>query len=482
MDRSHSLDAAFLELDDDQSALHIASVAIFAGPVPSQQKVEAALARRLVLVPRLRQQLMTVPFALGRPVWVDDPDFALTSHLRRTALPEPTDEALHEAVDRILSEHLDHDLPLWEDVVVEGLSRGRWALVTKVHHTMVDGIAGTDLLSTMLDTSARAPSPAPAAPWSPDPRPGLTRLVGDAVKSQSRLRVTELRALPRAAARVARHPRTVAAKALRTGRGLLGLASAAMPTGPSTLVGPLGIDRTYRWSEIDLAEALQVHEQLGGTLNDLVLAVVTRAFRDLLISRGEVPAPHAVRCLVPVSVRRADQRGTFDNQVSALLTTLPIELDDARDRLNEVAVRMRAAKAAHEAEAGEWVTRVADAVPPAALTPFLHLAFRVPHRNLTTVVTNVPGPSERLFLAGRRMLAAYPYVPIADRLRIGVAITSYDDRLLFGVTADLASTPDLGVFVQGLEDGFAELVTLATGKPARTARTDRRTRATRTAR
>ncbi len=234
-----------------------------------------------------------------------------------------------------------------------------------------------------------------------------------------------------------------------------------MPVSSSSLVGPLGRDRCYRWTEVDLGEVLAAHQRLGGTVNDLVLAAVTGAFRELLLARGEEPAPHAVRCLVPVSVRAAQSRGVPDNQVSALLAMLPVELADPRDRLNETAVRMRALKATHEAAAGERVTRWADALPPAAVATFLHLAFRAPHRNLTTVTTNVPGPTTRLYLAGRPLLAAYPYVPIADRLRIGVAVTTYDGKLLFGITCDRDSTPDVAVFVKALEAGLHELLDLA---------------------
>ena len=455
------MDSAFLQVEDGRSALHIASVGIFAGPAPSTAEIVAALERRVHLVPRLRQRLLTVPFALGRPVWADDPDFVLADHVRRVALPGPGDDAeFHEVVDQILTEHLDHDRPLWDDTVVEGLADGRWAVVTKVHHTMVDGIAGTDLLSTMLDSSAEPPVAEEPAPWSPERPPGPARLVTDAVREQARLRLAELRSVPDTV-RAARHPGAVLADTVATGRGLTGFARAIAPTSASSLAGPLGRDRTYRWTSVDLATVLEDHQQLGGTINDLVLAAVTQAFRELLQARGEQPDPHAVRCLVPVSVRRAAAVGTADNEVSALLATLPVDLEEPLDRLTETSIRLRDLKASHEADAGERVTGLADAIPPPLLTAFLHLAFRAPHRNLTTVVTNVPGPSSTLFLAGRPLVATYPYVPIADRLRIGVAITSYEGKLLLGVTADRDSTPDLDVFMNGLDAGFAALHELA---------------------
>jgi len=468
MDRTSALDSAFLQIEDGQSALHIASVGIFAGPPPPQSEILAAIEARLPRAPRLRQRLVEVPFALGRPVWVDDPRFDLARHVRRLSLPAPgCERELHEVVDQVLSEHLDHDLPLWEDVVIEGLSENRWALVTKVHHTMVDGIAGTDLLSTIL-----GPDPdVPAEAWTPAPVPRGTRLMADAIREQASLRLHEIRSLPGAASRALRQPRRLVSSAAETGRGLRGFLRAAVPTSPSSLAGPLGRDRCYRWTSFELGDVLTVHQEVGGTVNDLVLAVVAGAFRELLLVRGEVPDPASVRCLVPVSVRGGDGRGVLDNRVSALLATLPVELEDPRERITETAVRMRALKGTHEAQAGQWITAAADALPPAALTGFLHLAFRSPHRNLTTVITNVPGPSSLLSLAGRPLLAAYPYVPIADRLRIGVAVTTYDGRLLVGVTFDRDSTPevDADVFVHALEAGFAALQPIA-ATPMREAR------------
>ena len=188
---------------------------------------------------------------------------------------------------------------------------------------------------------------------------------------------------------------------------------------------------------------------------------MTRAFRDLLLARGEQPSAHKVRTLVPVSVRHPDERGHLDNRVSAILAELPVEVEDPHDRLTEVAIRMQALKDSHEAQVGEQITGIADALPPLPLAAFLHVAFRLPHRNLTTVITNVPGPTRPLYLAGRPMVAPSPYVPIGDRLRSGVAVTTYDGRLLLGVTTDRDSMPDADVLLTGIAAGFSELAELA---------------------
>jgi diacylglycerol O-acyltransferase len=291
------------------------------------------------------------------------------------------------------------------------------------------------------------------------------QLVVDSVREGLGLRVSELVALPGAAGETlrhtVRHPRETLGTLRATTTGLAGFVHNALPTAASSLVGPIGRDRGYGWTDVDLRTVLEIHDRLGSTVNDLVLAAVTSAFRDLLVARGEEPASHGVRTLVPVSVRRPDERGSFDNRVSAILAELPVELDDPSDRLLEVGVRMRALKNSHEAQVGEQITSVADALPPLPLAAFLHLAFRMPHRNLTTVVTNVPGPRTRLHLAGRPMLAPYPYVPIADRLRSGIAVTNYEGRLLFGVTTDRDSMPDAQVLVDGIARGFDDLAALA---------------------
>jgi diacylglycerol O-acyltransferase len=465
MDRTSALDSAFLHVETAQAPLHIASLAIFEGPVPRQDEVLTAIARKLSRAPRCRQRLVAVPFAIGRPVWVDDPDFDLSRHVHRGCVPSPGGpDELRGVVERVLSEPLDHELPLWEDWVLEGLADGQWALVTKVHHTMVDGIAGTDLLTTMMDPGPEA-AWTPPIPWRPTARPSRWQLLKDAVADGALTRLSELASAPGTLTHTARtavhHPRATAGSIRGTLRGLAGFAGNARPTRVTSLVGPIGRDRGYGWTAVDLSTVLDIHDRLGGTVNDLVLTAVTRAFRELLRARGEEPEPGSVRTLVPVSVRRPDERGHVDNRVSAIVAELPVELDDPRDRLTEVSIRMRRLKDCHEAQVGERITELADVLPAMPLAALLHLVFRAPHRNLTTVTTNVPGPTGRLYLTGRRMVATYPYVPIADRLRSGIAVTSYDGRLLFGVTTDRDSMPDAQVLVDGITEGFTELAALA---------------------
>lgn len=456
METMSALDSAFLQIEDQHAALHIGSVGVFEGPAPTFTEIRDEIAGRLHRVPRYRQRMLRVPGDLGRPVWQDDPDFDLDEHLRCTALPEPGgDVELQNLVGRIMSEPLDHDRPLWEDWVVEGLAGDRWALVSKVHHCMVDGIAGTDLLTSLFGSAADDQTAAAArdAAAGSEPLPRRLTLVARGVREAA----VESSTGTRAAASAVGHPRALARATRETAEGLLHFMTALRPVSRSTLIGPIGSSRRYRWAAVPLADVLEIRAALGCTVNDVVLAAVTLAYQTLLIRRGEQPSPRSVRTLVPVSVRHAGEHGVLDNRVSAILVDLPVDRAVPGEVVDTVARRMRKLKASHEAQAGEVVTSLGNAIPPPGLAAGLRLAFRLPQRFLTTVTTNVPGPREELHLCGRRMLAAYPYVPIADRLRTGIAVTSYGDDLLFGITADWHTAPDVDVLRDALVSAFTEL-------------------------
>jgi len=452
------LDSAFLRLEDRHTSLHIASVAIFDGPPPTYSEVHGAYTAKLHLVPRYRQRVREVPLRLGRPVWVDDPHFSLRYHLRHTALPRPGSEGqLRDLVGRLMSQQLDRGKPLWETWVVEGLEGDRWAVVSKIHHCMVDGIAGTDLMSLVLDADPR--STVNATPLPPlRAEPGPVQLLLSAATS-----LPGPRALAGAVRGVLGHPRRTAGQAVVTAHGALSYARLARPAAASSLSGPLTPHRRWGWTTCTLDDVRTVRGALGGTVNDVVLTAITRGFRELLLSRGEAPDAHAVRTLVPVSVRHDGGRGAFDNRVSAMVAELPVGVVDPAGRLAAVRKEMGRLKASGEPELGELLTSVAVLAPAPLLSLGLTGVFRVPHRHLVTVTTNVPGPQRPLYLCGRRMREYYPYVPIADRVRVGVAITSYDGVLAFGVTADEDSTPDLQVLLDAIGTELDDLVALAVG-------------------
>ncbi len=463
VDRMSPLDASFLHIEDSVSHMHIGSVAIFEGPPPPLDAVVAMVAGKLALVPRYRQVVRFVPFDLGRPVWVDDPHFNIGYHIRHSALPAPGGELqLRRLVGRLMSQPLDRHRPLWEIWIVEGVGDDQWAMVAKTHHAMVDGVSGTDLLAVLLDLSPDPSPPPPSDAWVPEEAPSSLKLAVEAVESMVRSPYEQLRAA-RAATRV---PRQALGQLGEVVRGLTNLAGLVRPMPQSSLNGPIGPHRNYAWARSSVDDIRTIRKGLGGTFNDVVLASITNGFRELLRSRGE-STDRVIRTLVPVSVRPRDQSGkavgdgTFKNKVSAMFAELPVALADPAERLAAITAQMDGLKESRQAVAGEALTSMSGFAPPLLLALGMRVATRIPQRNVNTITTNVPGPQNPLFVAGRRMLEAYPYVPLGGHIRIGVAIFSYDGQVNFGVTGDLDTTPDLDVLCTGIEDGMAEMVALA---------------------
>jgi diacylglycerol O-acyltransferase / wax synthase len=473
MHRMSPLDASFLHLEDRVTQLHIGSVAIFEGPVPPFDQMLEMVAGKLALVPRYRQVVRFVPLGLGRPVWVDDSYFNLEYHMRRTALPAPGGEQeLRNLVGRVMSQQLDRAKPLWEMWMAEGLGEGRWALVSKVHHCMVDGVSGTDLLTVILDKERDPPAPS-AGEWEPEPAPSGAHLLADALIE----RTVSPYEVARSARAALRAPRQFAGLAHDTARSLIGMRGLVLRTPPTSLNGPIGPHRRWGWARSQLSDVKAIRAALGGTVNDVVLASISSGFRKLLLSRGE-SVEHPVRTMVPVSVRSPGERGTYNNRVSAVFADLPVGSEDPRERLASVRAQMEGLKESRQAVAGEVLTSLSGFAPPLLLALGERVARRVPQRNVNTVTTNVPGPQYPLYAAGRRLLEAFPYVPIAGRIRVGVAIFSYDGALNFGVTGDFDAAPDIDVLCEGIEAGMSELVDLATrpragarpGRPRRAAK------------
>jgi diacylglycerol O-acyltransferase / wax synthase len=478
MQRMSPLDASFLHLEDHVTQLHIGSVSIFEGPPPPFDDVLEMVTGKLVLVPRYRQVVRFVPLAMGRPVWVDDEYFNLRYHLRRTALPAPGGvEELRNLVGRIMSQQLDRSKPLWEMWMAEGLGEGRWALVSKVHHCMVDGVSGTDLLTVILDKE-RAPESLRTPAWRAEPAPTGLHLFADALVERT---ISPYEGF-RAARAALRAPRQFAGQMKDTARGLLGMRGLVRRTPPSSLNGPIGPHRRWAWARSQLSDVKVVRAGLGGTVNDVVLACITNGFRQLLLSRGE-SVDRVVRTMVPVSVRSPGERGTYNNRVSAMFAQLPVGIDDPAERLTAIRSQMEGLKESRQAVAGEVLTSLSGFAPPMLLALGERVATRVPQRNVNTVTTNVPGPQYPLYAAGRRLLESFPYVPLGGRIRVGVAIFSYDGALNFGVTGDYDAAPDVEVLCQGIEQGMAGLVELATPRraPVRKAATPRKAAAPRRA-
>jgi diacylglycerol O-acyltransferase / wax synthase len=460
VDRMSPLDASFLHIEDDGvSHMHIASVGIFEGPEPPFEDIVAMIEGKLPMVPRYRQVVRSVPLDLGRPVWVDDPHFNIQYHLRHTALPSPGGEAeLRRLVGRVMSQPLDRSRPLWEIWVVQGLEDERWAMLSKTHHAMVDGVSGTDLLAVVMDISPEPSAPIPDQ-WHPGAAPSRGQLAAEAVVDMVRSPYEQLRAL-RAATRV---PRQAVAQLSEVGRGLSAMAGLIRPTPLSSLNGPIGPHRRYAWAQTSVDDIKSVRKAMGGTFNDVVLATITRGFRELLQSRGE-PTDRVVRTLVPVSLRARNETGvavgdgTVANKVSAMFASLPVGVADPVERLHAITDQMAGLKESRQALAGEAMTSLAGFVSPVLLALGTRVAARAAQRNINTVTTNVPGPQIPLYVAGRQMIKAFPYVPLAGQVRVGVAIFSYDGEVNFGITGDYDTAPDIEVLGHGIEEGMAELL------------------------
>ncbi len=465
VDRMSPLDSSFLHVEDGVTHMHIGSVSIMEGPPPPYRALYDMVAGKLSLVPRYRQVVRRVPFDLGRPVWVSDQYFNLDYHLRRTALPRPGGEAeLRRLVGRVMAQQLDRTKPLWEMWMVEGLDDDEWAVVSKVHHCMVDGVSGSDLLALILDLSPDAVAP-PAAPWQPGPGPAAWELAAEAVVDMASSPFEIMRAV-RARTRV---PRKAAQQVWETIGGLRAVAGAVTPMAHSSLNGPIGPHRRWVATSVSVADIKAVRHHVGGTFNDVVLAVITRGFRDLLRARGE-SVDRPIRTLVPVSVRPRDERGravgdgTMANRVSAVFAELPIGTADPTERLQAISAQMAGLKDSKQAMAGESLTNLGGFAPPVLLALAGRLGTKISQRRINTITTNVPGPQMPLYAAGRRMVRSYPYVPLGMQMRIGVAIFSYDGLVQFGITGDYDTTPDLDVLAGGIDVGMAELLALVDPK------------------
>jgi WS/DGAT/MGAT family acyltransferase len=457
MERLSALDTEFLHLEDGIAHMHIAGMSVFEGPAPTENEVRALLASKLHLIPRYRQRVQPVPLELGRPVWVDDPHFNLEYHVRVTALVEPDDAALCALMGRLMSQELDRHRPLWETWVIHGLPHHRWAIVSKVHHCMVDGIAGVGLLEALLDIDPDA-EVAPPEPWTPSAEPSAADLVLDAWGGLLGDVVDRVGALP---GRL-RDPLGAARSFGETGLGLVRLGRHLRGTPALSVDGTIGPHRVWAHSAASIDDVRRIRKTHGGTLNDVVLAAVTNGYRELLLDRGD-DLDHAVlRTIVPVSLRSEDAKGVLDNRVSAILYELPVNVADPVDRLAAVHAQMEDLKASHMPEAGDAVTSFANLLPPMvvgnATRAFMRLSQSRGQRSLNTVTTNVPGPQFPLYCLGRQMLEHQPYVPISHGVRVGTAILSYNGQLAFGVTGDFDSVPEVGIVAQGIKQGIDELV------------------------
>ena len=447
MDRLTPLDAWFLHVEDGVDHMHMALVCVFAPSCPAPDEAAEDIAKRLDRIPRYRQRVRHAPFDVAAPVWSDDPDFDVHNHVHRTTVRAPGDDRrLAEVVSELISTEIDRRHPLWELWLVDGLADGRWAVVTKVHHSLTDGVGGAELFSVLVDASPEPPD-LPEPDWQPGPDPSRLRVLVDRVADQ-------LHPL-RLVGATTRAPRRVARSAVASAKGLLALAHDVPPTAATVLNGQLTPTRRWWPATTWLADVDCIRSRHAVTVNDVALTAITGGLRDLLLARGEHVDDRDVRSLVPVSLRQLDRDGALHNRVAAMVADLPVGIADPTERLEVVHDRLVRLKASHEADATATVAELGTHLPflPIVIgfhgvTGFLH---RFGQRFVNTVTTNVPGPAVPLYWMGRRMERAYPVTPIGECVRVGVAIFSYDGRLTFGVTTDRAAVPDGHLVAEGIE-------------------------------
>jgi diacylglycerol O-acyltransferase / wax synthase len=467
-DRLSAMDVSFLYLETPTTAMHVGGVAVFTPPEPDGSDAEQdaggfdydalceLVATRISLVPRYRQKVRWVPGHLANPVWVDDEDFDITYHVRRSALPRPgTLDQLRELVGRVQSRQLDRSRPLWEIYLVEGLEDGRFAIITKTHHAMVDGISAIDIGTLILDVS-RTPREIPDDGWIPRREPSTVGLVVGAVKDTLR-RPTEVVDTVRASVTDAR---AIAQRTLGAAGGLAAAARVSLRPAPdSPLNAKIGEQRRFGMACTDLDDYKRVRKTHGGTVNDVVLATVAGALRVWMLTRGESVTPAtSIRAMVPVSIRSEQQTMTLGNRVSALFVDLPVGEPSPVVRLHQISYAMKAHKESGQSVAADAIVTLSGFAPPTIHSAAARLASGLSRRLFNVVVTNVPGPQFPLFAAGAQMVECYPVVPLSKGQSVSIGLTSYDGGVYYGLNADRDAMPDVDVLAQCIEEGLAELV------------------------
>jgi diacylglycerol O-acyltransferase / wax synthase len=460
-DRLSAIDASFLAQERANSHMHVGAVLIFDGPAPAYEDFLTHIRSRLHLVPRYRQKLAFPPLETGRPVWVDDPTFNLSYHVRHTALPQPgSEEQLRALAARIHSQRLDRAKPLWETWLVQGLEHDRFALISKSHHALVDGIAGVDLMTVLFDpTPEPVVAPHEGEPWVASPEPSGAALAARGVRGLARLPLD----LAGRALSAATHPGQALDEAREALEGIGEVAWAALNPAPATPLNvPIGPHRRLAFVRNELSEFKLVKDALGGTVNDVVLTVVAGGLRTWLRSRGVRTEGLELRALVPVSIRARHEHDHMGNRIVAMRGPLPVYVEDAVARLRVVRAAMDGLKESKQAVGAETISALEALAPPTILAQASRLQFSTRLFNL--LVTNVPGPQFPLYVLGRELRDLFPVAFLPENQSLAVAIMSYNGALDFGLLGDYDAMPDIAEFGDALAASLAELVAAARGE------------------
>jgi diacylglycerol O-acyltransferase / wax synthase len=458
LDRLTPVDASFLHQEGPNAHMHIGGLTVVEGPPPTMAEFLEQIRHRLHLVPRYRHKLASTALYSGRPVWIDDPSFNLEYHIRHTALPSPGRwEQLCGLTARIFSQQLDRSKPLWEMWLIEGLEDDRFALITKTHHSLIDGIAGVDLATVLFDLS---PDPPPirhsGRPWKPHPEPNGAELVAAGLRGAVRAGVE----LAEGAIDAFAHPEHALARAREAAEGVGEIVWAGLNPAPETPLNvPIGPHRRFFGIGSKLEDFKTVKNAFGGTVNDVVLAVVTGALRSFLISRGRRTAGVEMRALVPVSVRVEDEHAQGGNRIVVMRGPLPVYISDPVHRLRFVSQAMDGLKESKQAVGAEVIAGAQNFAPPTILAQASRLNFSTRLFNL--IVTNVPGPQFPLYVLGREMLEAYPIAFLPENHALAIGIMSYNGQMNFGLLGDYDALPDIDTISDSIAEELATLVSLA---------------------
>jgi diacylglycerol O-acyltransferase / wax synthase len=462
LDRLSAIDVSFLTNESSTSHMHVGGIAIFEGPPPAYDDLLEHVRSRLHLVPRFRQKLAFPPAQAGRPFWIDDPSFNLSYHVRHSALPAPgSEEQLRRMAGRVFSQQLDRSKPLWELWLVQGLTRKRFALLTKTHHALVDGVSGVDIATVLFDLQ---PVPRPAKTdesWMPGPEPSSATMVARGVE--------ELLTMPVRAAKRLEHAVESPRSALgRLSEGLEGVGELgwafANPAPEVPLNVELGSHRRFEWVRCDLTQFKRIKDALGGTVNDVVLAVVAGALRRWLQGRGIRTEGLELRAQIPVSTRGEDEHDQLGNRITALRAPIPVYIDDPVARLQTVSAAMDGVKQSKQAVGAEVISRFNDFAPPTLLAQAARINFSTRLFNLA--ITNVPGPQVPLYVLGRELEDVFPVGFLPPNQALFVAIMSYNGGVNFGLLADYDAMEDVAVIGEGIEEAVAELLEAASARTA----------------
>jgi WS/DGAT/MGAT family acyltransferase len=463
MDRLSALDHSFLTNESSSAHMHVGAILVFEGPPPAYLDLLTHIESRLHLVPRFRQKLAFPPAQTGRAFWIDDRSFNLRYHVRHSALPSPgSEEQLRNMAARVFSQQLDRTKPLWELWLVQGLTRDRFALVSKTHHALVDGVSGVDIATVLFDLEPN-PEPVPAEhEWEPAPEPSAAQLAAKGADAVAKLPLR----FARRALRMVERPRSALDQAGDAAEALSEVAwTLANPAPKLPLNVEIGSHRRYEWVRGDLAQFKRIKDVLGGTVNDVVLAVVTGALRTWLHERGVSTDHLEVRAQVPVSIRAEDEHGHLGNKIVAVRAPLPVYVDDPAARLDVVRAAMEDIKTSKQALGAEMITRFNDFAPPTLLAQAARINFSTRIFNLT--VTNVPGPQIPLYVLGHELQDCFPVGFLPPNQALFVAIMSYNGGINFGLLADYDSMEDVATIARGIEASIAELAEIAKARAAR---------------